>query len=188
MTWVIVLTISLILILSVLYHFKKDMRRSIIFFGSSLGIGATIVTAVFGVLGLRESTDQHNMSIKLSQKQAAFYYLKEWKEVPQPKAREVSRVIRGIPPQEAHKIFQSNHEYADAVRASLAFFEEVGLATKHSYADEETLCSLLQEPVITYYSDFQPWMEWYKNYRQIPRAFEHYEWLHERWKKGCPSR
>lgn len=187
MIWIVAPTITLILVLTIVYHFKKDMRRTVVFFGSSLGIGATILAAVFGVLGLRESTDQHNISIRLSQKQASFYYLKEWKNVPQPKAREVSRIIRGIPPQEAHKIFQNSHEYADAVRAILAFFEEVGLAIKHSYADEETLCSLLQEPVMTYYSGFQPWMDWYKNYRQIPRAFENYEWLHERWKNGCPA-
>jgi hypothetical protein len=187
MIWFIVPTITLILVLTFLYHFKKTWRRTIVFFGSSLGIGATVIAAVFGVLGLRESTEQHGASVRLNQKQASFYYLKEWKTVPQPQVREVCRLIRGIPPQEAHKIFQNNHEYADAVRGILAYFEELGLAIKHSYADEETLCSLLQEPVMTYHSDLQPWMDWYKNYRHIPRTFENYDWLYQRWKNGCPA-
>jgi len=187
MIWFVAPIITLILVLTFLYHFKTNWRRTIVFFGSSLGIGGTIVAAMLGVLGLRESTEQHNISMKLNQKQASFYYLKEWKAVPQPKAREVSSLVRGIPPQDAHKVFQSKPEYADAVRTVLAYFEEVGLAVKHSYADEATLCSLLQESVLSYHSDFQPWMDWYKNYRKIPRAFENYDWVYQRWKDGCPS-
>ena len=188
MFWTISPIFILIFILTFLYHFKKDLRRTVIFFGSSLGIGATIVAAILGVLGLNESTQQHSFSIKYNQKQASFSYLKEWKESPQAKAREASRKIRGLPPQEAHKVLLTNDEYADSVRAILAFFEEVGLAVKHSYADEETLCPMLQEPVTTYYASFQPWMDWYKSYRQLPLAFENYEWLNAHWKQGCPRK
>lgn len=185
MFWIIGTMVLTIAILTALYHLARGWRRTIVFLGSSLGIGAAVVAAILGVMGLQESARQHSFAIRQSQKQAAFTYLQEWQKIPQAKLRQASSMARNISPDEVHKALQKDPEYADAVRATIVYFEEVGLAVRNSYADEETLCTLLREPIIRYHSAFGPWIEWYKNYRSIPHAFENYEWLHDRWVNGC---
>lgn len=187
MWWVIGSVLVVIWLLTALYHFCKDLRRTIVFLGSSLGIGATIVAAILAVLGLQESTKQHRISIEQSRKQASFNYLQVWRKIPQSQMRNIVELVRNNPPQETQKVFEKNSDYEETVRSTLVFFEQIGLAIKYSYADEETLCPLLQQPATRYYTAFEPWMEWYKNFRGLPHFFDNYEWLHERWKNGCPA-
>lgn len=184
MFWVIGSVVLVVVILTVFYHLAKEWRRTIVFFGSSLGIGAAIIAAILGIMGLQESARQHSFAIKQSQKQAAFAYVQEWQKIPQAKLREASKIARDKPPEEVHKMLQGDPELADAVRATIVYFEEVGLAIRLGYADEEPLRALLYEPVSRYHSAFKPWMDWYKNYRSIPTAFENYQWLQDRWANG----
>ena len=181
MFWIIGSGVLGVVILTAVYHLAKEWRQTIVFFGSSLGISAAIIAAILGVMGLQESARQHSFAIRQSQKQAAFSYAQEWQRIPQAKLRQASKLARELSPEDIHKALQNDPELADAVRATIVYFEEVGLAVRLSYADEEPLRALLYEPVSRYHSAFKPWMDWYKNYRSVPTAFENYQWLEERW-------
>src|SRR6185436_2182509 len=184
MWWTIVIVIVVVVTLTILYHTCEKVRGTIVFLGSGLGIGATIIAAILAVLGLQESVRQHKFAIEQSRKDASFRYLQDWHKIPQGTMRKVAELARAKPPQEVQKALEENREYEEAVRATFVFFEEVGLAIKYSYADEETLCPLLQQSATRWYTTFEPWMQWYKGFRGLPHAFDSYQWLDERWKKG----
>src|SRR5436309_1860454 len=117
MLWIIVSVALIVVILTAFYHLAKGWRRTIVFFGSSLGIGAAIIAAILGVMGLQESARQHSFAIRQSQKQAAFAHAQEWQRIPQAKLREASKLARDMSPEDIHKALQSDPELADAVRA-----------------------------------------------------------------------
>ncbi len=69
----------------------------------------------------------------------------------------------------------------------LNFFEETSVAVRTSYADEATLCALLEEPVVRYYGTLADWVSDYRKKRRANSYLANYEWLYDRWKGGCPA-
>lgn len=67
------------------------------------------------------------------------------------------------------------------------YFEVLGLAVRRGYADEAVLCSLMRDASFIYHDVLSEWLTWYRQMRGTPDLFEHYDWLVERWKTGCPA-
>ena len=184
---IMLITTILVGVLAFVFYRSPRLRETVVFLGTSLGVGAGILAAFSAVIQLRDSTEQNRLALLHRKQEAAFNYLREWQALPLVTARQLMHDSRGKPPEEIHKMLKANSAFHQAAEQIINYFEVLGLAVERGYADEAVLCSLLSDSSLGYHEVLVTWLRWYREMRKMPRLVYHYEWLIERWRNGCPA-
>jgi hypothetical protein len=183
----ITLVPAVILVLALLLRFRPNLRQMVVSIGSSLGVAAAAVGVILAFFELKDSTDQHRQSVRLRRQEIAFAYMKRFEEIPD-KAT-LRGLIDGLAekrPAEVQSFFANQRADGMKVVNALNLFEEISIAARTSYADDATLCALLEEPAVRYYGTLKNWVVYFRQKGKAPSFLQNYEWLYGQWKDGCP--
>lgn len=173
--------------LAVVFQKHPELRKTIIFFGSSVGVATAVIGSIFTFFEFRESTDQHRQAVRLQRQEIAFDYLERFHAIPdKAELRAAMDGLSGKSPKEVQQFFRTNREDGTRVAAMLSYLEEAAVAARQHYADEPTLCAFLEDVVVRYYTTLEGWVVFYREASKNPRYLENLEWLATRWEKGCP--
>ncbi len=157
--WFIYLGVAIIL--SLLFQFARGIRETVIFLGTALA-------GVAAIIQLQSQSFQTQQNVRHNKVTVSFSYIEKWNSPPlSDKLRTAARAIdsvSGKSPQEI-EAFLADHDTArDALIKVFNLFEDIGLAIRTGYADNETLCQYFSEPALRYFSRLRPWLD---NYRSI---------------------
>ncbi len=146
-----------ILILTLLYHFMPKAGNTIIFLGSGIGVAATVIAAALSFEELRGvanhyelSVEQHKQAIAHDRQAVAFLYMEKFGALPIGDAASALEDVKSKTPEQIDEYLRSNPQAKGALVKVFNCFEEMALAAQFTYADEATLCALLEEPVVRY--------------------------------------
>lgn len=183
-----------VLVLTILFASWPSARKTIVFFGSAVGVAAAVLGVLFSFQELQRLGDQyklaigqHEQSVTHSRQAVTFSYTEKFEDLPLEKAAEALNQIGAMNPQQISEFFRADPVSSQALLKVFNFFEQMALATKNSYADEKTLCALFEEPAVRYYSHLSSWIVEYRKQTGRHGAHEQHEWLFERWRRGCPQ-
>ena len=70
---------------------------------------------------------------------------------------------------------------------TLNFFDQLGLAIKYNYVDEDIVCNIFSTISVDYYLTVSWIVDWHRKTQNEPNLYASYEWLYQRWKGGCQS-
>lgn len=171
--------------LTLLFQFAPSVRQTVVFLGTAL-IG------VAAIIQLQSQAFLTSQEIRHGKVSVAFNYIDIWNTEPMNERVRVAAVvvddsIIGKSPQQVQAFLDNNDAQRGALIAAFNLFENMGLAIRTGYADDETLCQYFSEPALRYFSRLKPWLYNYRSVTQRHGSYEHYEWLYDNWLEGCPT-
>jgi uncharacterized protein DUF4760 len=180
LSWLSLILGVALIVLAVVYHVKGNWRGTVIFFGSGIGVVAAVYSVAQVAYQNRESVTQERRGV-------AFYYAERWEELPTMAISKVLTEMEGKTGQEMAAILKADAGKQEDILKVMNFFERIGLTAKVSYSDEVALCSLFRGEALQYYSSLEEYIRYYRKIKNRHNAWEYFEWLFERWEKGCPT-
>lgn len=177
----------LIVLFTGIYHFWVAGRSTITFFGVATGVAAGIVSAYYISRGLKVTISQREQALADSRLAVAFDFMKRWDDAhfadQKAEWRRLIDELENKKPSEICDILGSDHDKRTVTVDILNFFEEVGYSAKRGLADIEALEGLFKSIVIKYYNTAEPWIQEHRTNKPQPTAYEHFEWLRNKWRK-----
>jgi hypothetical protein len=179
------------IILTTAYQIFKKYRQTVVFLATALGVAAAILQFQAQTDQLHAQASQNHAAVRHSRVQVAFEYMRRWNDesfrATLPEATAALEGVAGKSPEQIHEYLGKNDAQRKALMAVFNLFEDIGLAVRTGYADDEALCQFFSEPVKRYFSTLRPWLDFYRAKTGRHGAYEHYQWLNESWSKGCPA-
>ena len=181
--WIVYLAAAVAL--GVAYKLLPQHRDPVVFLAAALA-GAGAMGQLHAQILQNRDAVQHQRVV------ASFDYMKELGGEPfgqvRSKAGDALRAVKGKPAKEADEYLNAHPNDKEAVLTVFNKFEEIAIAVRTDYADEGVLCQYVSEPAVRYFQTLRPWLEYFRSTQGKGGAAEHYQWLYERWIKGCPAR
>jgi hypothetical protein len=147
-------------IVAVIAHYRWPEARKTIEFGAALLGGGTAIYALL-------------LNVQARRASAAAGFITRWNE---PNfdiyRRELGQAVA------ANSIEGCD---LDLIRASLNFFEEMGIAVIRREADEAILKDFFWTVVLTFFRSTRPWIEKRRIEKNQPTGFSNFEELYKRW-------
>jgi len=139
---------------------------------------------------IQAAATQSGKEVEHRKIEVSFRYMVRWNEpgfrAILPDAVDGLNSVVGKSPEQMQAVFEGNAKQREAVMSVFNLFEDIGLAVRTGYADSGSLCQYFSEPASRYFSKTKPWLEYYRQQTGRHGAYEQYEWLCQKWDKGCP--
>lgn len=175
----LLILVGMAIILTILFYEYGQLRTTIVFGASALGVAGAIYSALLASENLQGV-------IKHRQLDFSFGYMVRWNDPAFSKLkhrwREILEVIRGRSPEDIEKLLNENKEDRTTAVDVLNFFEEMAIAIKFGTADELILREAFHGIIIDYYSTAEPWIERHRAAKARPRFLCELEELRDKWK------
>jgi hypothetical protein len=181
---VVVIVCVLVAGLIAAYVLWPTGRDIVTFSGAGIGAGALTLTAFYTARALHVAIKQTESVLKYEKIQRALKYSERWNDPNfgdlRAKWRTLVKEVDGKPPNEICSILEDLVKRTVAVDI-LNFFEEMSYAVKTGVVDDDILRKLFKSVCIHYFSCIQAWIVEYRQKKNQPLAWEHFEWLKNIW-------
>lgn len=190
---VIFIAVVILVALGIAHHYLSTHRPLIVFITSTLGGMAALIGVYLTIFQLGQLTEQHELSIQQKREEKAFSYMEKWDPEIQVRVEKILSefVNKSLVDKLNILIIDESHNegnyYQKPLAKTLSLFEELGLAVRRNYADEQILCFFYEENIIRYWGQLQDIVHYNRTNYNKPLLFENFEWLYDRWKRGCPK-
>lgn len=202
MIWLAVIILLLIvLFLSAMHLRYPNLRETLGFLGTGIGLTAAIASAVFTYLQVAEATKQsqlvasqmaeagrqNQLALTHRQQEEAFRLIDKYNDLPLQIASDFVRSFKGKTPEEINVLHNSNPDAAEALRSCMNFFENAALSIRSDFANESISCEHFRDTGVLYYGQLKEYIAVLREKTENPDTWKHHQWLYERWSNGCPG-
>ena len=172
------------------YYFslgRDKLRRTLVFLATTVGL-------VAATLQLQSNALEHREAVEHRKREVSFRYIDRWEDAAEKyfsPMRELGAFASSHQPAQTDSFLKASRDRMNAWSKVSSLFESIGLAVKTDFADERSLCEYFgawaaSGPAMRYFSALKPWIDFERQRAGDRSLLEHYEWIYDRWKRGCP--